>query len=137
MCPDWESNPWPFGSQADSTTNWTTLARAPTNFLIIANSHGTIAVPGTNKYLIGVSCVFLVHILQIGQWASYLHFLSSSHSGLFFLFALIHLPNILYFLSIINSSLYKILNISENLFKGLQRLFGWYFPWKLACFYVL
>ena len=28
VCPDWESNPWPFGLQDNAPTNWATLARA-------------------------------------------------------------------------------------------------------------
>ena len=28
MCPDWESNPWPFSLQDDTPTNWATVARA-------------------------------------------------------------------------------------------------------------
>ena len=36
MCPEWESNPWPFGLWEDAPTNWAILARA--KFNIFKNS---------------------------------------------------------------------------------------------------
>ena len=34
ICPDWDSNPQPFGVKDEAPTNWTTLARADRDFKI-------------------------------------------------------------------------------------------------------